>query len=213
MTRARAQALIDFLLAPLRLFVFSNRLSERLSLTSLELERMYAVLPEVRGRLLDVGCGPNRLVQLYRGEGIGVDVHDHGCGAMIVDDSSVLPFEDGEFDTVTFVASLNHIPYRQRALEEAGRLLNEEGRLVITMINPVLGWVNHRLFWRYKGNKEALREKNCGETLGLWKSNVISLCSQCGFRLLKSKRFLYGLNRVYVFAKNRQELEGYTASQ
>ena len=35
--------------------------------------RVRAVLPHIRGRLLDVGCGFNRLVRNYE-NGIGVDV-------------------------------------------------------------------------------------------------------------------------------------------
>ena len=39
----------------------------------LEHRRATAVLPHVRGRLLDVGCGSNQLVRRY-GDGMGVDV-------------------------------------------------------------------------------------------------------------------------------------------
>ena len=40
--------------------------SERLHLTSLRAERYAAVLPELRGRILDIGAGDNALVRLYR---------------------------------------------------------------------------------------------------------------------------------------------------
>lgn len=46
----------------------------RFGWTTLEEERLNAVLPHVHGRLLDIGAGPNTLVKRY-GNGIGVDVH------------------------------------------------------------------------------------------------------------------------------------------
>ena len=39
--------------------------------------RIRAVLPRVRGRLLDIGCGTNELVRRY-GNGVGVDRIHHG---------------------------------------------------------------------------------------------------------------------------------------
>lgn len=140
--------------------------STRLGWTSLEEERLRAVLPELRGRLLDVGAGRNTLVRRYDelgGEGVGVDVHDWGGGALVVEDSSHLPFADASFDTVTFVACLNHIPDRAGALREAHRVLRPGGRVVATMIDPVLGEVGHRLWW-YGEDKH--RETQPGEVGG-----------------------------------------------
>jgi len=37
------------------------------------------MLPHIRGRLLDIGCGTNKLVKSYMGEGIGVDVYQWGA--------------------------------------------------------------------------------------------------------------------------------------
>ena len=101
---------------------------------------MTHVLPEIRGRLLDIGAGPNTLVKLY-GSGTGVDVFDWGGGALVVNDTAALPFPDRSFETIAFVACLNHIPNRQQVLHEAKRLLSPGGRVVMTMINPILGGV------------------------------------------------------------------------
>ena len=66
---------------------------------------------------------------------------------LIVQDSRQLPFADRSFDTVTFVACLNHIPYRDEALAEAVRVLRPGGRVVATMIGRWLGLVGHKIWW------------------------------------------------------------------
>lgn len=195
--------------APLRMVLLPDDSSTRLGFTSLEEERMRAVLPELRGRLLDVGAGRNTLVRRWQAEAtgpdaarakqsVGVDVHDWGGGAVVVEDSSRLPFADGSFDSVTFVACLNHIPDRRGVLREASRVLTPGGRVVLTMIDPVLGGVGHRLWW-YSEDKH--REEQPGETGGMWARDVIALCEGAGFRLLKHARFVYRLNQLFVAEK------------
>ena len=77
----------------------------------------------VRLRLLDIGAGTNALVRRH-GDGVGVEVYDWGGEALVVENAARLPFSDQSFDTVSFVASLNHIPNRQEALFEAHRHLS-----------------------------------------------------------------------------------------
>src|SRR5262249_30800158 len=110
----------------------------------LEKRRHNMVLPRVRGRLLDVGCGSNKLVKAY-GNGIGVDVYPwDGCD-QVVESAASLPFDDQTFDTVSFVACLNHIPNRGDALREAHRVLKRDGVVVATMIGPLISVIWHRI--------------------------------------------------------------------
>jgi SAM-dependent methyltransferase len=46
-------------------------------------------------------------------------------------DGRSLPFEDGGFDVVTFDSTLSHVPFPERALAEALRVLRPGGRLAI----------------------------------------------------------------------------------
>jgi len=114
-------------------------------------------------------------------------------------DCSRLPFPDHAFDTITILAALNHIPNRQAVLQEVHRLLSEDGRLLITMINPVISAVGHRLLWWWSEDKERGMEP--GEVYGFWNRDLIALVAKAGFRLISHQRFVYGLNNLFVFRK------------
>ncbi len=193
-----AQKVFDFIFAPLRLTVLPDPLVARLGLTSSKVERLRAVSPYLKGRLLDIGCGDNELVRRY-GHGVGVDVYDWGGGALILPDCSRLPFQDRSFDTVTILAALNHIPNRAQVLKEVHRLLAEDGRLLITMINPVISYVGHRFIWWWSEDKERGMEP--GEVYGFWNRDLIALVGRGGFKLALHKKFVYCLNNLFIFQK------------
>jgi SAM-dependent methyltransferase len=183
----------DFLGIPFRLVLFDQAWLPKFGWTTLEQERIEAVLPHLKGRLLDVGAGTNLLVKTY-GNGLGVDVFDWGGGAQVVEDTSNLPFEPASFDSITFIACLNHIPYRDAALREARRLIRPGGRLVITMISPLLGDVGHAIWWysedKHRGGMLP------GELGGMTTRQVVDLCREAGFTLTAHKRFVYGMNHL-----------------
>jgi SAM-dependent methyltransferase len=192
------QSVYDFLLAPLRFVFFPESWCERLGLTSLERERIINVLPHVKGRLLDVGCGNNLLAKTY-GNGIGVDVYDWGGGAVILHNPHELPFEDNCFDTITLLASLNHIPDRCKMLKEIRRIQKVGGQAIVTMINPIIGYLVHRLFWRSEDKVRGMKE---GECHGMWSGSLIQMFAKAGYRLSVKRNFEYGINAVYIFTLN-----------
>ena len=194
--KSLAQWIWDFAGIPFRMALFDQKWLPAFGWTTLEEERLRAVLPHIRGRVLDVGAGPNTLVRRH-GSGVGVDVHDWGGGAQVIEDAARLPFADASFDTVSFVACLNHIPNRAAALKEARRVLRPGGLLVVTMINPVLGGIGHVIWWygedRHRGGMKE------GEVGGLWNSEIVRLAAAAGFRLTTRRRFVYGLNHLFAF--------------
>ena len=186
----------DFVGVPFRLVLFDQVWLPKFGWTTLEEERLRAVIPHIRGRLLDIGAGANTLARLY-GNGVGVDIHEWGGGALVVENSSNLPFENASFDTITLVACLNHIPYREAVLREARRLVKQGGRLIITMIDPVLGAIGHALWWYSEDKKRGGMIE--GEVGGMWKEDIIRLCHSAGFRLNHHRRFLLGMNQLFIF--------------
>ncbi|MDA9408565.1 hypothetical protein XH80_18025 [Bradyrhizobium sp. CCBAU 45384] len=182
--------------------------NERLHLTSLRAERYAAVLPQLRGRVLDIGAGDNALIRLYRhrllrsakddagaDDSVGVDVVDWGGDTLKIASSDSLPFEAESFDTVAFVACLNHIPERIGALKEAHRVLKPGGLLVATMIGRLIGDVGHAIWWYSEDKHRDVAE---GEVMGIDKTEMLQLLEQAGFREVSVKRFVYGMNYLYL---------------
>ena len=99
------------------LTLISREQSLAMGLTPIDDERVIMALKHTKGKVLDVGCGANNFVKSY-GDGVGVDVADwKGCD-VVIKDASQLPFDTASFDTVSFLACLNHIPNRE---DEIGR--------------------------------------------------------------------------------------------
>lgn len=158
--------------------------------------RIRMVLPHIRGRLLDIGCGANRLVRQY-GNGVGVDVHDWGDVDQVVEDTARLPFESETFDTATIIAALNHIPNRLDVLREVCRILRPGGRIVLTMIPPRISTVWHTLRkpWDDDQTERGMKE---GEVYGLTRSQVEAMLREAGFEVRVSQSFMLGINRLTV---------------
>lgn len=203
------QSLYDLVGAPLRMALLPDHISEKLHLTSLRAERFAVVLPEMRGRVLDVGAGDNILLKAYirRHEqcgseeidavqaSVGVDVVDWGGGTTMIERSDDLPFQDESFDTVLFIACLNHIPEREGALRETLRVLKPGGRVVMTMIGKRLGDIGHAIWW-YSEDKH--RDVDEDEVMGIDSQDMLGLMRGAGFVGIQHRSFVYGLNHLFI---------------
>ncbi len=162
--------------------------------------RREVVLEKVHGCLLDVGCGDNRIVREH-GEEVGADVHKRGDVDVLIEDAACLPFRDRSFDTVSFVACLNHIPSRAMALREARRVLRDGGALLITRIPPGISRVWHRVIRRWDPDQQE-RSVKPGEVWGLRPPEIRDPLEAAGFVLLERRRFDLGLSSLYVAQKD-----------
>lgn len=168
--------------------------------------RIRTVLPHVRGRLLDVGCGANELARRHGQGSLGVDVFQWGDVDLVVDDTSKLPYDDASFDTVSILAALNHIPNRGDVLREAHRLLKPGGRMILTMIPPTISRVWHflRRPWDADQTERGMKE---GEVWGLTPRAVRQLLRDAGFEIDAERRFMLGINRLTIGVKRRGEAD------
>jgi len=167
---------------------------------ALEAWRHAKILPLIRGRLLDVGCGFNNLVEAHD-SGIGIDVFPWEGIHVLVGSSATLPFPSGSFDTVTIVAALNHIPNRADTLLEIQRVLRSSGRLIVTMIGPRTGIFAHILFGRDERTRGGMLRN---EEKGMTRQDVMGLLNRCGFTTAQIIPFQLGLNHVFVAVKSEQ---------
>jgi SAM-dependent methyltransferase len=202
------QSAWDLVGAPLRMVLLPDSQNERLHLTSLRAERYAAVLPQLKGRVLDVGAGDNALIRLYQKmqygdaavvKSVGVDVIDWGGDTLKIASSDSLPFEAGSFDTVCFIACINHIPERVGALREAYRVLKPGGVVVATMIGRLIGDIGHAIWWYSEDKHRDVAE---GEVMGIDSTEMLRLFDQAGFKCVSVKRFVYGMN--YLFLATRE---------
>jgi len=117
-------------------------------------KRLDWVLKHAEGRVLDCGCndGAFTLELVKRGhEAIGVDILPVNINRALdnmpdipeitsrldyyVADIESLPFEDKEFETVVLTETLEHLIHPRRGLEEAHRVLKDDGKLLISVPN------------------------------------------------------------------------------
>jgi len=208
--RSHVQKALDALAFPLRaLFLFEN---DRLGLTSLRSERFDYCEREVVGTCLDVGCGRNdRFVSCNlggRGKGIDVFAYEGLRSDQILKNPTSFPFADATFDTVTFIANLNHIVPEKRAAElaEAFRCLKRGGNIILTMGHPIAEVLSHfavRLHDACRDTKydvDSIRGMEKGEEYYVKEGEIRERLTRAGFVKCKKKRFWtqWGLNAMYI---------------
>jgi methionine biosynthesis protein MetW len=110
---------------------------------------------------LDVGCGDGRQSGLWLREHaaryVGVDISARaveaarllGLDAHVIEDASVLPFEDEAYDVVVCIEVFEHLFEPQRAAREILRVLRPGGHLVAQVPNVAQWW--HRGVLAVKG--------------------------------------------------------------
>lgn len=212
-SRSVFQIMVDFVTFPVRAVTLFHK--DRWGLSALASERFDYVAREVNGDCLDVGCGRNnRFINEYlHGNGKGIDIfpYDGLTTDNIVVDLTHLEYEDAIFGTVTFIANVNHIPKSQRhaELREAYRVLEQNGKVVITMGNPLAEIAVHRLVRLYdqhfKTHYDMDSERGMDEEEAYYLSDneITELLTQAGFHSIIKKYFLtqWGLNHLFVASK------------
>jgi SAM-dependent methyltransferase len=193
---------LNNILFPLKMIIPQPIVEKIPGLLTNEDIRIRQVLVHAKGKLLDIGCGNNRLVKLYlqmSGEGIGVDVYRWDDSVLLVKNTANLPFGPGTFNTITFVASINHIPNRLEVLKEAHRLLATRGALILTNLSPFISKIWHKwAFWDKDQHERGMKE---GEVWGFFEKDLTKLLNQAGFKVLWKKRFSWRLNQIYFCGK------------
>jgi SAM-dependent methyltransferase len=147
--------------------------------------RTRAVLPYVRGKLMDLACGDNRLVRKY-GLGTGVDITKYGNVDVQCSDFSNLPFADNEFDTVTILAALNYFEDPGAVLTDVCRVLKSDGTLLVTLLNKNASRVWHTVKERSTTPRPAFSE-----------NELTAYLRDAGMKIVGKKSFMLGLNTIY----------------
>lgn len=99
-------------------------------------------------RVLEIGCGQGHLTKRLAARGIDITGIDANPNASVVSESELvvhmkaeaLEFDDGEFDSIVGVHSIEHIPDLKGAFAEIARVLKPGGKaLFIYPAEPIMG--------------------------------------------------------------------------
>lgn len=205
--------LLDIIFFPVRaLFMLTEGAC---GLSSLRDERMYTVAAFCRGRVLDIGCGPDNIFInefIGREHGIGIDVFPYAGVDLLVEDMTQIPYDDSAYDTITLIAVGGHIPKSKRTAEfkEFARLLKPGGILVMTEGEPVTQFLVHQwahFYARMKGSVDMDTERGMDqdEEYCMPKKELLAYLNMFPLQLIATKRFMWGLNIVYVAQKTNSE--------
>lgn len=181
----------------------SRETSLKTGLTPIDDERVIMALKYAKGRVLDVGCGANNFVRSYKGKGVGVDVFPWEGADKVIKSAGKLPFKNNEFTTVSYLACLNHVPNRADSLKEAYRVTKDNGRIIVTMIPPLWGRFIHWLRFKNDPDHQDRDIDHDHELLGMHSTHVRSLLKDAGYQDIEQKRFVFGINSIYVGYKKK----------
>ena len=149
---------------------------------------------QVHGRVLDVGCGNRPYEQLFDASeyvGLEIDTPENRLTktADVYYSGTVFPFEPNSFDSVVCNQVFEHIFEPEAFLREIGRVLKNQGRLLLTV--PFV-WDEHeqpRDFGRYSSfGLRALLSRNGFEVLELRKT-------------VDDIRVIFQMLNAYIFKK------------
>ncbi len=169
--------------------------------------RLARARPYVRAgdRVLDVGCGDGELFRRWKSHiAGGVGIEPTLAQPVAGDGFELLPghFPDdvprGEFDAITMLAVLEHLPpdVQARLADACADLLPPGGRVVITVPSPRVDDILHVLL-----KLRLIQGISAHEHYGYKPSDTPAIFPAPRFRLLKRATFQLRLNNLFVFER------------
>jgi len=156
--------------------------------------------------LLDVGCDDGELFRqlgdrIARGFGIEPTLKDRVTARNYELAPGVFPHDAPagiEFDTITMLAVLEHIPVGRHPLvaDRCAALLRPGGRVIITVPSPRVDDILHVLI-----RLRVISGIAAHEHYGFSPADTVKIFALPRFRLLARKTFQLGLNNLFVFER------------
>lgn len=159
-------------------------------------------------RLLDIGCADGAIFQQLSNkirEGVGIDpgipTGSNGSNFQLVRGyfPEDMPPSQFDFDVVTLLAVLEHIPMEKQLLlaENIFRYLDSGGLLIISVpLSPHVDKILDVLKFLHLIDGMALEEH-----FGFDIKTVVDTFTKYGFDLIQHEYFQFGLNNLFVFKK------------
>jgi len=166
---SQAHRVVEALLSQPRLGRLGRAAADWVDLeTSSLVACLQGIAPRTRGRLLDVGCGDRPYEHIFRpfvDSYVGIerdvtyaatDASSRPVKADILYDGVRLPFDDGSFHTVLSLQVLEHTPEPDALVAEMGRVLRDDGVLVMAV--PFSFRLHEEPYDYYRFTPHMLRE-------------------------------------------------------
>ena len=156
-------------------------------------------------RILDIGChqgeffkmlGPKispsvGLDPLYRG-----NMKEGGHELLSQEFRPGLALDNGSFDAIVLLATIEHIQEKSMIAQESKRLLRKNGRVVITVPSLLVDKILSVLLYMGLIDGMSLEEHH-----GFAPDELLAIFVPEGFRLKQKQKFQLGLNNLYVFER------------
>lgn len=107
-----------------------------------------------------------------------------------------LPFDDGSFDAVVLLATIEHMQQKTDIAKESRRLLRKGGRVIITVPSLLVDKILSILLFLRMVDGMSLEEHH-----GFSPDELPGIFLPEGFTLKARKKFQFGLNNLFVFER------------
>lgn len=168
-------------------------------MNGLKLRYLLSDLKEVRGKVLDVGCGGGSVAKAVKRERPDLEVY--GCdlsrSALSIAGASPdgvhfrlataerLPFADGEVDFVWIFDVLEHVENPQQVLCEVARVLRPGGGFHVVLPLEGQPWTLYRLVGC--GTRWTAKVRHCGHTQIFSADRFRAVASACNLPVSRSR--------------------------
>lgn len=168
-------------------------------MNGLKLRYLLSDLKQVRGKVLDVGCGAGSVAKAVKKERPDLEVY--GCdlsrSALSIASASPsgvdlrlatgerLPFADGEFDFVWIFDVLEHVENPEQVLREVARVLRPGGGFHVVLPLEGQPWTLYRLVGC--GTRWTAKVRHCGHTQIFSADRFRAVVSACSLRVSRSR--------------------------
>ena len=156
-------------------------------------------------RVLDIGCHQGELFKRLDQKiapSVGLDplyqghAEKNGHLFLAQEFHEGLPFEKGSFHVITLLATIEHMHEKHAVAREAGRLLIQGGRVVITVPSVLVDKILGVLLRIGLVDGMSLEEHH-----GFSPDDLPAIFESEGFNLKRKEKFQFGLNNLYVFER------------
>jgi 2-polyprenyl-3-methyl-5-hydroxy-6-metoxy-1,4-benzoquinol methylase len=163
---------------------------------------LQAVLPHIKGRVLDVGCGVGKLCEyISKNAYVGIDVDEESLAIARetykehnFKNLSDFKSDASLYDTIVGMAVIEHIKDPKQFLIELKKNLNPAGSIVLTTPHAAFEWT-HTL-----GSKLGLFSSAANEEheILFTKKTMDETAHAAGLTVVTYGRFVFGVNQLIV---------------